>query len=396
MKPRVAKLVKVAAGWAAWEAAWWAHSRWERGARWREARALADVSGKELLVIGAPMGMYPCGDTTVDLKDPSAFCPVGGVEASVENLPFEDKQFGAVYCVPALSHAGAQVTTTKGAQRADKVHVGDVLLTLDSVTGRLVETTVQERFVRRTGSYLNIHFAETSRPLPVTAEHPVRTTRGWVKAKDLRPGDVVHHVTRGERTAHVRELASGDSWRAALSHRARERDPSNGGMSGPERFAAGLIDTHGLPLHFVGNGKLWIGDRQSTAAEIRRFVSNGLTVERIQEVQPKNGVDVYNYRCAPHDSYLVGGVQVHNCSHVLEHVCHPEVALAELHRVADHVVVSYPRAWRAITWFSPGHTWVMWPAKDPETPWHFLRIRANCNRPGFLGMGKRAGPTLHT
>jgi SAM-dependent methyltransferase len=166
------KLGRLTTGWAAWEALWWLHSRWERHDQWRKARALADETGKGLLVVGAPMGMYPCGDTTVDLEDPSACCPAGGVEASVENLPFADGQFGAVYV-----------------------------------------------------------------------------------------------------------------------------------------------------------------------------------------------------------------------SHVLEHVCRPDVALEELHRVADHVVVSYPRFWRAITWFSPGHTWLMWPSSDPERDWNFLRLRADCNQPGFLGRG---------
>ncbi len=167
--PEVNTPTKIAASWAAWEAAWWTHSRWERGAQWKKARALADAEGKPLLVVGAPMGMYPCGDFTADLQGAPA-CPIGGVEASIESLPFGDKQMGAVYC-----------------------------------------------------------------------------------------------------------------------------------------------------------------------------------------------------------------------SHVLEHVCSPQKALAELHRVAEHVVVSYPRAWRAITWFSPGHTWVMW-GGQPE--WQFMRIRKSCNRPGFLGMAK--------
>ena len=162
----------IAVSWAAWEAAWWAHSRWERGAQWKKARALADAVRKPLLVVGAPMGMYPCGDVSVDVNASTIekSCPVGGVEASVESLPFTDKQFGAVYV-----------------------------------------------------------------------------------------------------------------------------------------------------------------------------------------------------------------------SHVLEHVCSPEEALAELQRVADHVVVSYPRWWRAITWFSPGHTWVMWGGRPA---WKFMRIRNSCNRPGFLGLAK--------
>lgn len=70
-------------------------------------------------------------------------------------------------------------------------------------------------------------------------------------------------------------------------------------------------------------------------------------------------------------------------SHVLEHVCDPQAALAELRRVAEHVFIAYPYWWRTVTWASPGHVWVMSP--KPDGDWRFLRIRQLCDRPGFLG-----------
>jgi ubiquinone/menaquinone biosynthesis C-methylase UbiE len=45
------------------------------------------------------------------------------------------------------------------------------------------------------------------------------------------------------------------------------------------------------------------------------------------------------------------------CTHVLEHLDHPEVALSELHRVADVVIVVVPKWWCPHTWFHPGHKW---------------------------------------
>jgi len=69
-------------------------------------------------------------------------------------------------------------------------------------------------------------------------------------------------------------------------------------------------------------------------------------------------------------------------SHVLEHACDPEKALAELHRAADKVFILYPRAWRTITWASPGHTWYMIPRGES---FEFRRLRRSCNLPKFFG-----------
>jgi SAM-dependent methyltransferase len=69
-------------------------------------------------------------------------------------------------------------------------------------------------------------------------------------------------------------------------------------------------------------------------------------------------------------------------SHVLEHVCEPEKALAELHRVADHVYIAWPRPWRTIAWVNRGHTWLM---TKREGEFQFRPLRDACNAPRFFG-----------
>ena len=86
----------------AWEAVWLAHALWERKSLYREARRVADAVGKPLLVVGAPYGMYGCGDVVLDPKD-TGECP-NVVTDSVEAIPFGDKHFGAVFASHVLEH----------------------------------------------------------------------------------------------------------------------------------------------------------------------------------------------------------------------------------------------------------------------------------------------------
>lgn len=62
----------------AWELAWWARRRYERGRVFALARAEASKLGLPLVVVGSPDGGvtagYGCGDVTVDLA-PSSTCP---------------------------------------------------------------------------------------------------------------------------------------------------------------------------------------------------------------------------------------------------------------------------------------------------------------------------------
>jgi hypothetical protein len=81
----------------------------------------------------------------------------------------------------------------------------------------------------------------------------------------------------------------------------------------------------------------------------------------------------------PYDDKHFGAVFA---SHVLEHTCNPHGALRELHRVADHVFIAYPRIWITPAWASPAHSHVMY-KRDGE--WQFKQIRNQCNLPNYFG-----------
>lgn len=85
-----------------WEGVWLAHAMIERKSLYKKAREDADAAGKPLLVVGAPYGMYGCGDVVLDPKD-TGECP-NVVTESVEAIPFPDKHFGAVFASHVLEH----------------------------------------------------------------------------------------------------------------------------------------------------------------------------------------------------------------------------------------------------------------------------------------------------
>ena len=86
----------------------------EKVSKYECARQEADMLGKPLLVIGGPWGSgvsgrifgmkaHGCGDLCVDIDpDSCAGCPYQ--DADITDLPFEDKEFGAVFCSHVLEH----------------------------------------------------------------------------------------------------------------------------------------------------------------------------------------------------------------------------------------------------------------------------------------------------
>jgi len=82
-------------------------------------------------------------------------------------------------------------------------------------------------------------------------------------------------------------------------------------------------------------------------------------------------------------------------SHVIEHCCDPKAVEAELHRVADRVIVCYPRWWRLVTWLVPGHVWIITPTSPQADRFNYVRIRGQqaCNVATRLGPGFSGAPT---
>jgi len=196
----------------------------------------------------------------------------------------------------------------------------------------------------------------------------------------------------------------------------------------PEKFVLEAINSSQLPITYVGNGKLWIGSRSSgirnpdfvvngqpkvievynpgfppgrndgayvyeamyfyerhgykclcleladysrrwcaseIATNLRNFVSNGLTVSKIKGVRKKKGINVYNFRCSPHPTYLVNSILTHNCinEHTLEHLDtleDVEVAVNECVRVADIAIFIAPSPYNISNLGNPKHPLRLW------------------------------------
>lgn len=91
----------------------------------------------------------------------------------------------------------ALVWTPGGAVRMDSVAVGQIVLGLDS-SGCVVPTEVV-RVVRhrRPHPILQVVSSQEELSFFATKRHPVRTLRGWVRVKGLRPGDKLSYVNEG-------------------------------------------------------------------------------------------------------------------------------------------------------------------------------------------------------
>jgi len=80
----------------------------ERHKYWNQARQYADSVSKPLLVVGMKRHFWEPdnGDITADI-DPKVQQIAGGVWADERELPFTDKEFGAVYNAHTLEHMGS-------------------------------------------------------------------------------------------------------------------------------------------------------------------------------------------------------------------------------------------------------------------------------------------------
>ncbi|MEP0916279.1 polymorphic toxin-type HINT domain-containing protein [Leptolyngbya sp. DQ-M1] len=89
------------------------------------------------------------------------------------------------YCVAS----GTLISTPQGQVPVEQIQDGDVVFAYDSSSGQLVEAVVSGTAQRDVDEVLEIQVGE--QVLRVTAEHPIMTRRGWVKAGDLTEDDEV-------------------------------------------------------------------------------------------------------------------------------------------------------------------------------------------------------------
>ena len=89
------------------------------------------------------------------------------------------------YCVVA----GTLISTPQGPKPVEQIRDGDEVIAFDSSSGQLVTSRVCGLASREVTEVLEIEVEGTT--LRVTAEHPIMTRRGWVKAGCLKDDDEV-------------------------------------------------------------------------------------------------------------------------------------------------------------------------------------------------------------
>lgn len=89
------------------------------------------------------------------------------------------------YCVVS----GTMISTPKGQVPVEQIRDGDEVIAYDNSSGQLVVAVVSGTASREVDEVLEIQVGDTV--LRVTAEHPIMTRRGWVKAGDLTEDDEV-------------------------------------------------------------------------------------------------------------------------------------------------------------------------------------------------------------
>ena len=179
-----------------------------------------------------------------------------------------------------------------------EIKAGDMVLSYDEDTKIFVPRRVLKTMVRETDEVYKITTEKWQcRPTFVTGEHPLLVkNKGWVQVKDIRPGDVILHLSLSEqRRLHnpmknpeiaakvgIKKRGVPFIWteehRQRVSEIARNRmltknpmkDPAiaikgflnrkdRGAMTQPERFTLEIGKDFGL--EFVGDGSLVVGNK---------------------------------------------------------------------------------------------------------------------------------------
>ncbi len=96
----------------------------------------------------------------------------------------------------------ALVLTPRGYIRIDEVRKGDSVLSPDE-EGILRPTHVNRIVSHRSHAVLKVVSQTQGLSFGATKRHPVETARGWVRIRDLKPGDSLTHIeNNGSRVMH--------------------------------------------------------------------------------------------------------------------------------------------------------------------------------------------------
>ncbi len=120
---------------AVWQLVVWIFETRTKNRKYREAQAFARARNKQLLVIGGPWGVQPFrrwlnkpahagGDVCLDISARALAGHICPVVASVTDIPFADKAFGAVFLSHVLEHLPTGEDARKALDDMDRVADG--------------------------------------------------------------------------------------------------------------------------------------------------------------------------------------------------------------------------------------------------------------------------------
>lgn len=269
-------------------------------------------------------------------------------------------------------HGKSIVYTPDGFAFARDILPGDRLLTLEPESKRLVETEALAVSRTKHRERYRVSFDDGS-SLVVTGEHPLHTLeRGFVPAQELRIGEPILGVEPrrlcrptypvamnyslgyvlgtvasdgSEVVRHSRDTMQGflDGYIDGDGHRAKSGKYSPGHfiISANRGFLgrmSELLDTpvgeNGPTMGYLYVSRRWFQERNTGKGFKRGFQPEAqeqtletvlakvtTKVRRVQEVQRevthRKPYTMYNFECAPYNSFLANGVLTHNCEHHL-------------------------------------------------------------------------------
>jgi GTP cyclohydrolase I len=250
----------------------------------------------------------------------------------IRDLPFYSM------CVPSTE----PISTPVGAVRVANVHPGQQLWTFDD-DGALVTTTVVSVAWRRACELVEVEAG--GRAIRVTPEHPLLTADGWRPAGSLGVGDKVRAMNPKRLDPIRRPVSEGYERRSVIEAVGRDgnadddyklKRPQGARWIIPANLPVleelgQLLGTKPRPATPPGVGLLhvsrhghkpgWYGHPGYRQEAVPLLPPDGqwTPVDRVSQIQAAGTTPfrVYSFECTPYPTFLVNGIQAHNCVHHL-------------------------------------------------------------------------------
>lgn len=210
-------------------------------------------------------------------------------------------------------HGKSMVYTPQGARFAKAMRPGQKLFTLNPATKELELTEVLA--VSRTKHRERYHLVFEGGHLRATGEHPVYIlNKGFVPVREVHPGDHLLGVYPKKLHAHMIISANRpflERLGELLDAKVGQQQPGIGRLYVSPRWFEARRTRQGFKHGFQPEPQAKL-----LKAVLERVQTKIYLVKAVQrERATLKSFTMYNFECAPQDSYLVNGILAHNCEH---------------------------------------------------------------------------------